>query len=50
VSPGGFVIVDDYNALANCREAVDVFRAAHGIQEMMETVDWTGVYWRVSGP
>lgn len=50
VSPGGFVIVDDYNALANCREAVDNFRAAHGIEETMETVDWTGVYWRVSRP
>lgn len=49
VSPGGFVIVDDYNALANCREAVDNFRVAHGIEEAMETVDWTGVYWRVSG-
>ena len=48
-SPGGFVIVDDYNALANCREAVDNFRVAHGIEETMETVDWTGVYWRVSG-
>ena len=50
VSPGGFVIVDDYNALANCREAVDNFRAAHGIEETMETIDWTGIYWRVSRP
>ena len=48
VSPGGFVIIDDYNALKNCREAVDDFRAAHGIFEPMETVDWTGVYWRVN--
>lgn len=50
VSPGGFVIIDDYNALANCREAVDDFRSAHGIGETMETVDWTGVYWRVERP
>lgn len=48
VSPGGFVLIDDYNALANCRAAVDDFRSAHGIGETMETVDWTGVYWRVS--
>lgn len=47
VSPGGFVIIDDYHALANCREAVDDFRSAHGIGEKMTTVDWTGVYWRV---
>jgi len=26
---------------------VDVFRSTHGINEMMEVVDWTGVYWRV---
>ncbi|MEL0307554.1 MAG: TylF/MycF/NovP-related O-methyltransferase, partial [Halieaceae bacterium] len=44
VSPGGFVIVDDYNALANCCAAVDDFRSAHGIEETMEPVDWTGVY------
>ncbi len=50
VSPGGFVIVDDYNALANCCAAVDDFRSAHGIEETMEPVDWTGVYWRVKGP
>ncbi len=46
VSRGGFVIVDDYGALPNCRRAVDDFRHAHAITESMVTVDWTGVYWR----
>jgi O-methyltransferase len=43
---GGFLIVDDYGALPNCRRAVEDFRHAHGITEPMVTVDWTGVYWR----
>ena len=30
VSPGGFVIVDDYGAWEPCRKAVDDFRAQHG--------------------
>ena len=46
LSPGGFVIVDDYGVLTSCRQAVDDFRAAHGITEPIEKVDWTAVYWR----
>ena len=30
LSPGGYVIVDDYGALRNCRAAVDDFRREHG--------------------
>ncbi len=46
LSVGGFVIVDDYGALPNCRLAVDDFRAANKIGDPMSAVDWTGVYWR----
>lgn len=46
VSPGGFVIVDDYGGWASCRAAVDEYRAAHGIDAEIHTVDWTGVWWR----
>ena len=48
VSPGGFVIVDDYGAWEPCRKAVDDFRAQHGITDEVVEVDWTGVYWRKS--
>ena len=48
LSPGGFVIVDDY-ALKGAREAVDDFRRAHGIGDPIEGIDWTGVFWRRSG-
>ena len=48
VSPGGFVIVDDYGAWEPCRQAVDEFRAERGITDEIVDVDWTGVYWRKS--
>jgi O-methyltransferase len=46
LSTGGYVIVDDYHALAACRQAVDDYRAEHGILEPIQRIDWTGAYWR----
>lgn len=46
VVPGGYVIIDDYGALAPCRSATEDFRAAHGITDALHWIDWTGVYWR----
>jgi O-methyltransferase len=46
VSAGGFVIVDDYGALPNCRAAVEDYRAQHGVSGEIELVDWTGAFWR----
>jgi hypothetical protein len=46
VSTGGFLIVDDYGALPNCRLAVEDFRSKQGITDPIVTVDWTGVFWR----
>ncbi len=46
LSPGGFVIVDDYNAFPNCRQAVDEYRAQHRITEKMIAIDKEAVYWR----
>jgi O-methyltransferase len=48
VSVGGFVIVDDYNYIDSCKQAVNDFREAHGIQDEIITIDWTGVYWKRS--
>ncbi len=45
LSAGGYVIIDDYGALAPCRKAVDEFRARHGIAAPIRRIDWTGVYW-----
>ena len=44
VSPGGFVIVDDY-FLPNCRQAIGDFRAARGIDEPIQEIDGNGVFW-----
>jgi O-methyltransferase len=49
VSPGGFVIVDDFNDFEPCRRAVLEFRQIHGIEEPIEVIDWSGVFWRKSG-
>jgi hypothetical protein len=46
VSPGGFVIVDDYGLLACCRDAVDEFRAQRGIEDPIQWIDPSGIYWR----
>jgi O-methyltransferase len=48
VLPGGFIIVDDYGALFECREATKDFRKARSITDPIMHIDWTGVYWRKS--
>jgi hypothetical protein len=46
VSPGGFVIIDDYNSNRTCRLAVDDYRAEHDVGEPMADVDADAVFWR----
>jgi O-methyltransferase len=46
LAPGGFCIIDDYGAIDACRQAVTDYRAAEGITTEIQTIDWTGVYWR----
>lgn len=48
LSPGGYLIVDDYG-WENCRQAVDDYRAEHGITEPIERIDWVGAWWRKPG-
>lgn len=50
VSPGGFVIVDDYGSWPSCRRAVTEFLAARGECPDIQTIDFTGVCWRVPAP
>jgi len=47
VSPGGFVIVDDYG-LPACANAIHDFRNRHKITEAIEPIDRYGVFWRVA--
>ncbi len=50
VSPGGFVIVDDYgeDLWTDCRQAIEDFRTANTITDPLVRVDETCVYWRKS--
>ena len=45
---GGYLVLDDYFHpwLPQCRQAVDEFRADHGVTEPIEQVDWNGGHWR----
>ena len=47
LSPGGFVIIDDY-ILEFCRKAVEDYRAKHGITDEMIQIDRTAVFWKKS--
>lgn len=51
VSPGGYVIVDDYgeDQWTECRLAVDDFRAQRGITEPIVQLDHGCWYWQRSG-
>jgi len=46
LSPGGYCIVDDYFNLSAQKEAVDKYRAEHGITEEIHQIDWAGAYWQ----
>ncbi|HEX3462965.1 MAG TPA: TylF/MycF/NovP-related O-methyltransferase [Candidatus Elarobacter sp.] len=46
LSPGGFLVVDDYGCIPACRAAVHDFRERHDVREPIDEIDWTGVYWR----
>jgi hypothetical protein len=46
LSVGGYLIVDDYGAIAPCKQAVHDYRDRHGIEEEINEVDGTGVYWQ----
>ena len=46
LAAGGYLIVDDYHLLPECKRAVDDFRTRHEIAEPLESIDWNGVRWR----
>ena len=46
VSSGGFIVVDDYNAVPACKEAITDFRREHAIGESLVPIDRHSVYWR----
>ena len=46
LSPGGYLIVDDYGAVPACRQAVEDYRTKMGIKEPVQDIDGLGAYWQ----
>jgi hypothetical protein len=46
LSPGGYLIVDDYNAVPGCRQAIQDYREQHSITEEIRAIDAVGAYWQ----
>lgn len=46
LSPGGFVIIDDYGLPTGCKKAVDEYRQMHLIDTPITWVNHQAVYWR----
>ena len=47
LSPGGFLVVDDYGQIEGCRRAIDDFREREAITDPVRQIDHSGIYWRV---
>jgi len=46
LSPGGFVIIDDYGVIPACKKAVHDFRDEQGITEEIVNIDDSGYFWQ----
>jgi O-methyltransferase len=49
ISPGGYIIIDDYHSWEGCRSAVNEFREKHRIRDEIGQIDAHAVFWQVSG-
>jgi hypothetical protein len=45
LSIGGYIIIDDF-LNKSCVKAVEDYRNEHGIDEEIQAIDWTGVFWK----
>lgn len=46
LSPGGYVLIDDYGVLDSTKAAVDDYRRDQGITTELSGAGWGAVYWR----
>ncbi len=46
LSVGGYVIIDDYHVIPQCRDAVAHYRDRYGITDPIHDVDWAGTWWQ----
>ena len=50
LSNQGYIIIDDYHVVSECRLAVSNYCDSMGIKPEIVDIDGVGVYWRKSGP
>jgi O-methyltransferase len=50
LSPGGYVIVDDYHVVPGCRNAIGDFLLARKITPPLNEIDGVGVFWQKRAP
>ncbi len=48
LSPGGYCIIDDFNAFDGCKRAVTEYREKNNIQEPIVAIDNIAVFWKKS--
>jgi hypothetical protein len=46
VAPGGYVVIDDYRVIDECRRAVQDYLAEIGAAPELVEIDYSAVYWR----
>ena len=46
LSVGGYCLIDDYGGIPACRAAVDEYRSQNGINEPIQSVDRSCVFWQ----
>ena len=46
LSPGGYCIIDDFHAYAECERAVAEYRQKHNIQETIQVINRPAVFWQ----
>ena len=46
VSPGGYIIIDDYNNFDSCKAAITDFCKARGIKPKLRPIDDLAVFWQ----
>lgn len=46
VSKGGYILIDDYTDLPNCKRAIHDFRDSRGITDEIKMMPFTGAWWK----
>jgi hypothetical protein len=49
LSPGGYVIIDDYGCIPACAQATEDYRRRENIDEPLQKADWSVTFWQKAG-